>query len=853
MKREPNPYAQQRTYTVTQTMAISVPSVVAEDVLDGIDMPSTSVDPAINGRIDAISGVVELMGTRIDGVSDMTSLLNDRIDDVSDMTSLLNDRIDDVSADLSGRIDAVSEVLALHGSGSSGPISTLSGFSGSDAHYNQSTGLDYKLGLGLTYDTHQAYLIVKNGDSADWQPLQLESGSSSVHPLESPSVTTTSDKLYRLEFSQENSFIYALSQQYDTSELAYCDGIACNYFRDPVGALGLHHAEMRFQTNTSSAAIEIQLRGDASSNWITVASTANTSSSEAGGDISFSTSGGTNYSLGFEADSISNDYSAIVSLKSTGSNEFSGIIALGTWLCSTSYTAGNENVFMSVSGMGELVFKSGSSTVKYDLSNLGGDSGSSAPVVTVVDSDAVEAKQLALLRLNDATDSNYGYVRNYRLTNSEASSSTAVTYALQMFLAATGIHETVGKSANQAAQTRIALVEGASQSSTPQFMWWDSGAYTYKKWEPWKEDESSSSGGSSSSDSSFYWQETNKSSTSIVAVLSYPGYSDKDAVLIDNPLYAGQYNSRPCAVRPYISSDGTLLSWKRREESGSWATIGTSGSAAGVYELGLLDNGNDSGSHMVPLVEESSVALGNGRSLITAKWSIGASTQEAKDLSGVYTLMANPLALFGHHYNSIDDMHITGAIRPMVTSNGALAWQKLNYSTKQWNPINYANALPITNALATADYGTLVSYLTVENVGNAYSMAGMNNYADDQTFKQKSWEPTRLQTIELGGKNESNEFSGIVALRNYLAVPVKTPVGDKIRQQAPTNTEHVIMGVHNMGVLQFSSGMDYNSYQTFKIDLSPFMPSLHGSTEPITSKMRWLLNNTEKLAALLDS
>ena len=32
MKREPNPYAQQRTYTVTETMAISVPSVVAEDV-----------------------------------------------------------------------------------------------------------------------------------------------------------------------------------------------------------------------------------------------------------------------------------------------------------------------------------------------------------------------------------------------------------------------------------------------------------------------------------------------------------------------------------------------------------------------------------------------------------------------------------------------------------------------------------------------------------------------------------------------------------------------------------------------------------------------------------------------------
>ena len=37
MTREPNPYAQQRTYTVTQTMAISVPSVVAEDVLDGED------------------------------------------------------------------------------------------------------------------------------------------------------------------------------------------------------------------------------------------------------------------------------------------------------------------------------------------------------------------------------------------------------------------------------------------------------------------------------------------------------------------------------------------------------------------------------------------------------------------------------------------------------------------------------------------------------------------------------------------------------------------------------------------------------------------------------------------------
>lgn len=66
MTREPNSYAQQRTYTVTQTMAISVPSVVAEDVLDGEDGGGMSAaDSAVlyelqSGMVELKSNIVEL-------------------------------------------------------------------------------------------------------------------------------------------------------------------------------------------------------------------------------------------------------------------------------------------------------------------------------------------------------------------------------------------------------------------------------------------------------------------------------------------------------------------------------------------------------------------------------------------------------------------------------------------------------------------------------------------------------------------------------------------------------------------------------------------------------------------------
>ena len=51
MKREPNPYSKNPMLTVTSTMSISVPSMVAEDVLDGAADKITGVDPAVLDEI----------------------------------------------------------------------------------------------------------------------------------------------------------------------------------------------------------------------------------------------------------------------------------------------------------------------------------------------------------------------------------------------------------------------------------------------------------------------------------------------------------------------------------------------------------------------------------------------------------------------------------------------------------------------------------------------------------------------------------------------------------------------------------------------------------------------------------
>lgn len=86
MNREPNPYLKNPRLTVTSTMSISVPSMVAEDVLDGPDI--ITVDPELSGRVDAVSEVVDLMDTRIDSVSASVDLLDTHIDAVSEKSVL---------------------------------------------------------------------------------------------------------------------------------------------------------------------------------------------------------------------------------------------------------------------------------------------------------------------------------------------------------------------------------------------------------------------------------------------------------------------------------------------------------------------------------------------------------------------------------------------------------------------------------------------------------------------------------------------------------------------------------------------------------------------------------------------
>jgi hypothetical protein len=932
-------------------MSISVPSMVAEDVLDGTDTPIITTDPEVHGRIDAVSEAVDLMDTRINAVSNMSELLyancvsadealSDRIDAVSKVASLgdailtkdqlqwnglgnaanayqssrkgltnsnsqqvydvmtvkdsktkavypiaalgfvcpatnntgiywqksgqtydlqftrnggkswtsltgttgstsgnylpvvgpvdslclypTSDNVDTYSENVlcSARVfkfgpndtnivyglqtslaaigihstpgkeiidaGAVQMALVQGATGASEPhfvwwnddatcrkwepwkssgneARILSGFSGPDASYNQTTGLNYQLGLGLDYDTKQAYLIVKNGANANWQPLEFGADNSTGSSSSSGSTTQTevitlNSNLSKLEFSYQDGFLYPSTQRPSESWLTYCSGITCNYFRDPDGDPWIHHAEMRFTKNTSTDEVEIQLRRDITHDWITVASTAGATSSGSG-----SVMGDLNGPVTTLA-SITNSMHGVQfnSRDQVFINAHDGnlVRSESNRLVSKQYTSdrihNSTYPYLELHGSSTLRWFDGDDVSEIELASLAGGGSSGQKTVKYSGDSSL------MLELVGST--------TYRVSPYEGSDCI---YAVQMFLAAAGIHNTPDKDKHTAARTVMALVEGATQSSTPSIMWNSGDGHGYRTWEPWKEDGSSSSG-----------------------------------------------------------------------------------SVAGIYELVVLDNGTDVGSRMAPLVSEKRAS--DGTYLDVLNWSIGDSASNAQETSGMYTLIGNPIALYDSAYKAPNDSRIKGAVR-VVDMHGTICWQRYSYTNKQWeieptgSSDSDSSSVPIVNALATADYGTPVSYLTIENIGDAYSMYGMNDYADDSAFKRKSWEPSTLQTIEIGGNNGYDEFSGIVALRNYLAVPIKNPVGGSIQQQAPANTEHIIMGVHGMGVLKFSSGVDYNSYQTFKIDLSPFMPSLHGSTEPITSKMRWLLSNTEKLAALLDS
>lgn len=66
MKREPNPYASNPILTVTNTMSISVPSMVAEDVIDGDADKVTGVDPAV---LEEIKEDIKAISDEIDSTS----------------------------------------------------------------------------------------------------------------------------------------------------------------------------------------------------------------------------------------------------------------------------------------------------------------------------------------------------------------------------------------------------------------------------------------------------------------------------------------------------------------------------------------------------------------------------------------------------------------------------------------------------------------------------------------------------------------------------------------------------------------------------------------------------------------
>ena len=87
MKREPNPYASNPILTVTNTMSISVPSMVAEDVIDGSADKIVGVDPA---ALDAIKETIQ-------EVSIVAALARSEAGDLQGTVESIKDDIDSTS------------------------------------------------------------------------------------------------------------------------------------------------------------------------------------------------------------------------------------------------------------------------------------------------------------------------------------------------------------------------------------------------------------------------------------------------------------------------------------------------------------------------------------------------------------------------------------------------------------------------------------------------------------------------------------------------------------------------------------------------------------------------------------
>lgn len=231
MQREPNPYAQQPAYTVTQTMAISVPSTVAEDVLDGEDMGGGESNIDSSTLVALQSDMVELKSD----VADLSSQLNTVNDDVQQLTSqCIELKETTVAADYKG--NAKSD-LTLTINGSNGSLY----LSAKDAN-NSITQLDrYALQVTLAdlYDEDARYAFVNGvlskstNEGVSWDPISSSSSGSnnqvlSINGLDALSFSCNYDT--RGTIIVQGSTTDASGLAYyplATSSFANADSIAC--------------------------------------------------------------------------------------------------------------------------------------------------------------------------------------------------------------------------------------------------------------------------------------------------------------------------------------------------------------------------------------------------------------------------------------------------------------------------------------------------------------------------------------------------------------------------------------------------------------------------------------------------
>lgn len=452
MQREPNPYAQSPAYTVTQIMAISAPSVVVEDVLDGEDMGGGGSSIDSSTLVALQSDMVELKSDVTTLETNVSNLTQNTIPAINASAATAQQKADS-AYNLASQKSQVTWLTTPDYKTSKLQITSGSGLKALQLTTEGQTATVYDLVVRETGsdsgDGVAGYLISKNDSDSAIVALTIASAPAHVtwgiaNPSNSNAYIVSGIKLLTTNAigtyshvgstTSVDSLNGSIVPKYANGQLSWCysddgGGSWTDLSKESSSDVTLSHSlkKLNFSGDWDYKAIFISgsFNGETGLYYYALAAEAFVNAEypayqlKAGKNgILYTTNGGTTWTTvsggGAGSGSTSNTvtfgpfgasdqyelslalgqtdtYSAIVELRDT-TNDYSGAAALGAYLTSPNSNAYIDGVLMAVSGMGTLVFKHHDETVTYDLNNLGGtgsgESSTSSALATYINNNA---------------------------------------------------------------------------------------------------------------------------------------------------------------------------------------------------------------------------------------------------------------------------------------------------------------------------------------------------------------------------------------------------------------------------------------------------------------------------------